>query len=310
MLLLARLARGASFRTRGVGLGVHARDWSTFGRLCELDPERRGVVLWEATSRPEMASVLAAAGFTVVAVPHNLEALVPQDARPRTGLGARWQREADALANCEAVLTIAEDEAWLLRVAGVRARWLPFLPPTTEHARLDRIRAARGASPPPPSAPFLVLGTCTNPPTRLGVEALLEMIARIAPATPVRICGKGSESVRVPAQASDVQRLGRVDDETLDALRSECRALLCYQAATSGALTRVPEALAAGIPVVANVDAARSWSFLEGVHVFEDEGGLAGLLAEPLESVPEGVLAGLRPEQVLESVLRPLGVLA
>jgi hypothetical protein len=73
-----------------------------------------------------------------------------------------------------------------------------------------------------------------------------------------------------------------VSERDLDALQRDARALLVHYVPAPGALTRIPEALIAGIPVVANRHAARGYETVSGVHVYDTAEELAELLAADL----------------------------
>ena len=68
----------------------------------------------------------------------------------------------------------------------------------------------------------------------------------------------------------------------------EVDGIIIYQPPTTGALTRIPEMLLAGIPVYANFDAARNYFNVDGViqyHSFEE---LLNVLSMPAPSSPIG----------------------
>ena len=75
---------------------------------------------------------------------------------------------------------------------------------------------------------------------------------------------------------------------------------LCFQPGATGALTRIPDLLLAGIPVIANSIAARSYYNLPGVRVVENIDHLLGVLRH---AAPAALFdAPVRPAE-LESFL-------
>jgi hypothetical protein len=76
-----------------------------------------------------------------------------------------------------------------------------------------------------------------------------------------------------------------------------CSALLIHTVAGAGAVTRIPEALLAGIPVIANSNAARDQFGTPGVHVYANRAEFAALVRARLPvppAPPAPAAAGLR----------------
>ena len=67
--------------------------------------------------------------------------------------------------------------------------------------------------------------------------------------------------------------LGPLSNEAFDEQLASVGSIIIYQGKESGALTRINEALVAGVNVVANQYAARSYRNLDGVVEFADESG-------------------------------------
>jgi hypothetical protein len=80
--------------------------------------------------------------------------------------------------------------------------------------------------------------------------------------------------------------LGTVSDDELLSEQLKARALLVHYVPTPGALTRIPEALIAGIPVIANRHAARGYEALPGIHVYDTPADLVDLSAAELPMPP------------------------
>lgn len=281
-----RVVRGALRGAGDKGLGVFARDWATLAQLRDL-AQGPGVVLWESTRRTGLARHISALGHRIIALPHNLEALEPGRFSDSRSFANALAAELNALQRCNAVFTISSEDAWLLRVRGINAQVLPYHLPAELRPRLHAIRARREARSEASVPLFLILGSCTNPPTRAGMTALLRMLAEmpVDPEVQFKVVGNGTEALREYIDirgSARMEILGRVTDQALDDLRAQCTAIICHQVATSGLLTRVPESLLAGVPVLANVEGARGWEHLEGVHRYERASELAALLRAPL----------------------------
>ena len=82
------------------------------------------------------------------------------------------------------------------------------------------------------------------------------------------VAGYGTDIVRESVHGKGMEFLGSLPKTELDRKLSCVKACLCYQEQGSGALTRIPEMLIAGIPVLANTHAARSYHNLKGITEF------------------------------------------
>ena len=100
------------------------------------------------------------------------------------------------------------------------------------------------------------------------------------------IAGYGTEQLRTAFERTGARVMGTVSDVELDALQLDARALLVHYLPAPGALTRIPEALIAGIPVVANRHGARGYETMPGVHVYDSSEELEELLAADLPTPP------------------------
>ena len=127
--LSARWRHGAHASVDHAGpglLGFRARFYQT--ALAAHQGTR--VLLWETTYDTLLPEMAHAAGFKIIALPHNLEALVServfadQAYNPFADLAA----EVDRLARAEAIFTIAKEERWLLEARGLEPDYLPYYP--------------------------------------------------------------------------------------------------------------------------------------------------------------------------------------
>ena len=114
----------------------------------------------------------------------------------------------------------------------------------------------------------MLLGSASNYPTRKGMQVLLDYAARKHLPFDLGVAGYRTEALSVPQQ-SGIRFYGTVKNEELDKILEETDAVLVYQPPTTGALTRVPEMLVAGIPVFVNFDAGRSYLGMAGVHLYD-----------------------------------------
>lgn len=243
------------------------------------------VLVWERTRGAGVVAPYAAidSGWPIVAVPHNLESLVAGQSDPfaRSGTpAARLRDEVNHLRRSTAVFCISHEERWLLANLGVAADTLPYFPIPSIEAELLGIRACRN-----PSSPgrFLIFGTAGNPPVRAGMIELLRFAQPVARRVGVELHVAGNDTETLANEVSDGTRLhGTVSAERLAELMATARGVVIWQRNGSGALTRIPECLLAGLPVLANGVAARSHYHTPGVYLFESADELADLISGEL----------------------------
>ncbi len=251
------------------------------------------------------------AGFRVIALPHNLEALVSEAvfADPTYDPMADLSAEVARLALADQVFTIAKEERWLLESRGLTPDYLPYYPDPALIAECDTIRRRRtdhAAADGRVRGPLLILGSAFNPATALGMARQLEWLARAAsPGIEVVVAGAQSDVLLAAHARPGVQLLGRVTRERLITLMETSSALLIHTFGGAGAVTRIPEALLAGIPVIANSNAARDQHGTAGVHVYETEEEFSALASAP-PGIPPQLPPPRAAEQRFQRLLRQL----
>lgn len=199
----------------------------------------------------------------VVAFPHNLEALVGGQKSTLFSWNAeqRFSREMQVLRACEKVYAISNEETWLLQLMGVNASVLLYELPSAVKEQCDKVAELRKQS---SKDYYLMLGSAINPPTRIGMEEVLKAWDH---SVPLVVAGFGTEQLK-QYELGKVHIIGGVQDEKLLDLQVHCKALIVNQPATTGALTRIEEFLAAGIPIYANENSIRSYRNREGIKIF------------------------------------------
>ncbi|MBW4538628.1 MAG: hypothetical protein KME43_05710 [Myxacorys chilensis ATA2-1-KO14] len=235
------------------------------------------LLLWEATKNYVAPYVAADNGFKVIALPHNLESLVLDQG----AFFAGFETEVRALVKADTVFCISREEEWLLRIKGANAYFLPYYPPEAVLQRLLKVREARATS---TKRGFLILGNANNPPTRNGMIEQLERLREVEKTLDfyVDIAGYGTERLAEYCDGKTYTIHGAITNEKLDELLIGTQAALIHQKPTSGALTRIPELLISGVPVVANTNACRSTSEYSGVYRYESWIELADWMSQSL----------------------------
>ena len=305
--LAAVAARGATAVASSRGRLSEAFYTAWVDSIVAAQRLRRGdLVIFDADPRygPALTRVATRRGLRVVALPHNIEAVLPKawpiavdPARVGTALAAemRW------LAAATAVWTIGTLDRELCELFGIAAGLLPYAPPAPRAADLAAIRARR-MTPGSASGPLLIIGTVHNPPTRAGMTAQLALARTLGDALPpLVVAGYGTEALAGEA-GPGVSVLGALDWPALQELLVSAKALWVHQTPMSGALTRISEALVAGVPVLANRWAARGHGVMAGLVSYGDEDGpTAALAALPAQFPPPdfsaaeaAFIAGLR----------------
>ncbi len=234
------------------------------------------LLIWEATKNYVAPYVAQDRNFRVIALPHNLESFVPD------AFYESLTTEIQSLVKADIVFCISREEEWLLRLHGANAHYLPYYPPTAIEQHLLTIRARRD-----PQDRYLILGSATNPPTRQGMIEQIEWLRQIRQhfSFEVDIVGYGTESLKEYCDQSFVLH-GAIDEDRLTQFLIQAKAALVHQTASSGALTRIPELLIAGIPVVANGNACRSAFSYAGVSCYDDLFELLDRLNQPFAPPP------------------------
>jgi hypothetical protein len=284
-----RFGRHASIDHAGIGLlGFRA----LFYREALARHNGLRVLLWETTYDTLLPTMAREAGYRVIALPHNLESLVSEAvfASPIYDPSFDLAGEVGRLALADAVFTIAKEERWFLEAHRLTPHYLPFFPDPSlarECALIRERRAERAQPGGNVAGPLLLLGSAFNPATARGMALQLGWLAEggLSPADIV-VAGPQTDTILATHRAPHVRLLGHVSREALVELLIGCSALLIHTSGGAGAVTRIPEALLAGVPVVANSNAARDQHGTPGVHVYESPAEFRALVSAALPLPP------------------------
>ena len=266
-------------------LGRYGRRLAAMIRFFTAQP-RGSCVVWTLSGDFVVPRAASLCGLPLVAVPMTFESLVPWS-HDVLGGGDGWAKlrfEVEHIALAESVFCISAEEQWLLAGFGVPADLLPIYPAESLLRHLIALRARRLQT----RQRHVLILSSSNPTNLTGLRHLIDLISgRIAGLLPpILLAGHGLERFREGIDPAVVAVEGTVNAERLDELMVSAKAILIYQHFGTGALTRIPESLAAGIPVVCNSLAARSARHYAGVYTFETADELAGLLRRDLGTPP------------------------
>jgi len=282
--------------------GRQGAGYWAFRRHLRASRDGNDVLLWESRDGGGMGIFGAARRnkIPILALPQNLESLVDDDRHNSFGRDGPWRigEEIAQLAKCDAVFTISWEEYWLLKNTGCKVFLLPYYPPKVLLPVLHDLRRRRSS----PGAFHFLFGTAENPPTLEGMQEFLRRYVQLPKRKrrPLIVAGHGTDRLKAFADGRDVQILGRVTPAQLDGLMVQAGCLVVHQARGAGALTRIVEALVAGVPTIVNPMASRSVSQYNGVYTWRHVEELEHLLERdlPMPPVPS------RPEQFEAEFIR------
>ncbi len=219
-------------------------------------------------------------GIPVAAACQNLETLAPAQVG-KDPARILFNKEVNLLAQCRLVISISREESFLLHNLGINTVFFPYFPVESILNRLLRVREKRRKT---GKKGLLLLGNVLNLQNRQGMKKVISFWCSsglFRKQGKLVVAGYGTEQHLGNDTDSDaVEFLGTLSNDMLDSLLCTVRACLCYQENGAGALTRISEMLAAGVPVLANSWAARSYYNMEGLVEFLELENLEKALQE------------------------------
>lgn len=246
-----------------------------------LKTHKKLTVVYEASLYSDYALVYVChlLKIKIIGIPHNIESLVIGQQSPITKEKApNWfAQELTLLKTCDEVFTISREEQWLLSLHGISAKHLPYIPSQQVLETCATIKEQRLSS---DKKYYLSLGTASNPPTLEGFKILISFFEDEAIIEELLIGGYQTEIIKqtIDSLTNNVKLLGSLDTADLKQLMIHCKAMIVHQVPTTGALTKIPEMLLSGIPIICNTAAARNYFNTEGVYVYDTKEDLIGLL--------------------------------
>lgn len=245
-----------------------SKEWS---RSIEEIPRLKLTILDDPIYFTPLLETLRQCSVPKMAVCHNLETLAPT----QVGRDPNWSlfnKEIDSLAQCDMVITISREETFLTHSLGIKKTvFFPYYPVDPILNRLLQIREKRKKA---KKKGILLLGNAINLQTRQGMGKVISFWQSprlFREEGKLIVAGYSTELyLKKDYNSSAVEYLGTLSNNKLDRLLCTVRACLCYQDKGAGALTRIFEMLIAGVPVLANSHAARSYYNMNGVIEFRD----------------------------------------
>lgn len=237
----------------------------------------------------------------IICMPHDIDA-IGQGGVSRQRLRIDLPNLADEIETfhrASRVFVISWESYWLLRNFHINAEYFPYFPAFQFELPLRRIRETRMST---EKQHILLLGTAVHPPTRTGMLEAINWIRQWDAHPFVIVAGFGTESLASQGEDDRIRILGAVNEFDLTNLLVEARAAIVHQKTGCGALTRIPELLLAGVPVLANSIAARNYRGMAGLYAYETAEELTALMVAELDASAEPQRLTVHEERLIHAV--------
>ena len=247
--------------------------------------------IWESVSEYNLllSKVLHDNNIPFVALPHNIESLVEGSKSPFSNLKSPYRlfEELNYLKLSDSVFTISKEEQWLLSLNNITVNYLPYHPTEQLKCKLLKIRDRKKEwnHKAKKNIKVLLLGTFYNKPTFDGYVELIDQLKNHNNII-LNVCGFGSELLRGKFTENHIKIRGTVSNEELDEIIVDSDFGIIHQKPSSGALTRIPELLIAGLPLFVNNHAARSSPSNDELYIYDSIPELLDLISGFEKRVP------------------------
>lgn len=251
-------------------------------------PHERVLLLESCLQWPVYAAG-EACGWAVIPMLASLDSLWPGRCDLFTGAvdGCHLDQQIEKLSRSSEPVCISREEQWVLANRKIKSSFLPYFPDTEREQSLETIRRARVS---PSRGEFLLFATYNNSDSRDSFDELAGFLRdhKQAEKIVIHVVGYGSEELE-KSQFKDSPFVfhGTVDPEKLMQLQCSVSALLLHNTTGVGSITRIPDMLVAGVPVIATPIAARSAHEYQGVYVYDTPDHLRELLVSEIPEPPK-----------------------
>jgi hypothetical protein len=260
------------------------------------------LLLWESSRQQNFLMSYAArdTGMKVIGLPHNLESLVRGQYSEFTGKAAPYwfQEELQSLSQCNALFTISREEQFILKLFGLHAEFLPYFPPAPVRQYLLTIREKRANQ--QAGNQIFLMGTAGNKPTFDGMLNRIRFFHNEVKDKDARLHVAGYLTESLADHLPKDERIvlhGSLSNEQMEEMLISCRFCWIHQNISTGSLTKIPELLMAGVPVLVNADAAPNFYNVNGIRVYENDDDCLNAMEENL-LIPESPAQPLVHERI------------
>lgn len=235
---------------------------------------RIDLVIWESTLPSEWYfPYLCRYIFhkKVYAFPHNLESVIETKNIGLKSSISKLTTELNYLNVCHHIFTISFEENWLLNNVGMKASLVPYFPVGQIAENLNTVKNKRTKRLPNDRKQYLILGTVLNTPTHVGmVELIQELQKEKYKYLDITFCiaGFGTNSFRKEIFVDYIICKGELSEEELQLELIHTDAAIVYQPTSTGALTKIAEYAYMNIPILCNIQSARTIQQLQHVFVY------------------------------------------
>lgn len=260
---------------------INSRNGSCIYPLDNLNP---GIWIIEDTRWPINIYQAKKNGWRVIAVPQNFESIyyAQENGFSPFNSAKLLSDEVAALSHADIVYCISREEQHLLLCLGINAQFLPYYPSKKTQINLNKIRIKREST---FKRHILMLVSAINPASKAGIMSFFSRLSddTISNIPPIILAGYGTNELIGMLESKKVQVLGQLSESMANDYQSHAVAMVAHQDYGLGCLTKIQDYLIAGIPVLANDVAARSYWGSQGLHVYRDVNEISAILAAGLK---------------------------
>jgi hypothetical protein len=261
------------------------------------------LILWESSRQQNYLMSYAArdAGMNIIGLPHNLESLVRGQVSEFTGIEAPYwfEEELQSLRQCNLLFTISREEQYLLKLFGLEAEFLPYFPTRDVVVFLEGIREKRKTK--AVSNKIFLMGTAGNKPTFDGMLNRIRFFHEQLYGSSMELHVGGYLTETLENYLPENPRIvlhGTMSNTQLADMLVECTFCWIHQNISTGSLTKIPELMLGGVPVLLNSDAARNFHNVPGIRVYENDDDCLNAMQKDIP-VPDAPLRPVVHEKIL-----------
>lgn len=203
-----------------------------------------------------------------IAMVHNIESLVRAQVYPMRQ-ERLFVKEIQNLKDADEVITISREDSLLLNNFGIINTFLPYEPNQYIQNQMMKVKKARKNV--KKKIGYLLFGTAANPTTYEGMLEFLQSWSKNKINKNLFVAGFATERIEELNRdllSERITVLGTLSESELLDLLTKVTAVIVYQKSATGSLTKIPELLIAGVPIIGNCYALRTYYNMPGIIEF------------------------------------------